>query len=577
MPIPVLPFTEAIAWFRARVPMSDDEYAALQGQAKHKAFALAGVAQVSLAADVWRSLERHMSDGPDVPAFVAEFAPKLAALWGVTEGKAGARLRLVAQNALQSSYNAGRWAQATRGLAPKLFPYLQFIAIRDDRTTTICRALDGTILPVDDPRWQRRAPPCHHGCRSTVSSKRAKWVDEQGGPTEGPIDATADEGWGLVPAPDEWVAPVPADLPAPLAKALAAKPAPPPWVPTPAPEAPPVPSPVAPPPPVGAPVVAPVVGPAEPPPPLEPPPLPPPAPAAAPPELDDAGKPLWRPPPRDVDPSPQAPPGDRLPGARYTAPRLPGSPVLPGQAIDLDALPTVNLKTLFPEGAHDYAAGERGRLPSGEDEAAWRKRHREATRGVWSTEHVDAIRKFTSADYTPIRLHEAGASPADAATWGLRPAKMAEAARLSATITEALAAAAPEPGTVFRGLAQVAEKDLAALLAQPPGFGLGVKGVGGTASATWSRRVAHSFADAAKAKPGHWNVVFVIRGRTQVAVAHVSVLPEEQELIFSREARFRVVSVARHDGDDSPHVPGYADAHGERRARVLVVELDELP
>ena len=49
-----------------------------------------------------------------------------------------------------------------------LYPLLEFIAIEDDKTTPLCRTLNGVIRHVDDPFWSIYYPPNHYGCRSTV-------------------------------------------------------------------------------------------------------------------------------------------------------------------------------------------------------------------------------------------------------------------------------------------------------------------------------------------------------------------------------------------------------------------------
>lgn len=45
---------------------------------------------------------------------------------------------------------------------------LHYSAVLDDRTTNLCRGLDGTVLPLADPFWQQWTPPNHFGCRSAV-------------------------------------------------------------------------------------------------------------------------------------------------------------------------------------------------------------------------------------------------------------------------------------------------------------------------------------------------------------------------------------------------------------------------
>jgi SPP1 gp7 family putative phage head morphogenesis protein len=45
------------------------------------------------------------------------------------------------------------------------FPYLQYSAVLDDRTSEICEPLEGVTLPVDDPFWNKFTPPNHFNCR----------------------------------------------------------------------------------------------------------------------------------------------------------------------------------------------------------------------------------------------------------------------------------------------------------------------------------------------------------------------------------------------------------------------------
>lgn len=51
-------------------------------------------------------------------------------------------------------------------IGPELVPRYRYVAVRDGRTTPICRALDGQEFRFDDPRAKR--PPQHVNCRSTI-------------------------------------------------------------------------------------------------------------------------------------------------------------------------------------------------------------------------------------------------------------------------------------------------------------------------------------------------------------------------------------------------------------------------
>lgn len=51
-------------------------------------------------------------------------------------------------------------------IGPDLVPRYRYVAVRDGRTTPICRKLDGQEFAFDDPQAKR--PPQHPNCRSTI-------------------------------------------------------------------------------------------------------------------------------------------------------------------------------------------------------------------------------------------------------------------------------------------------------------------------------------------------------------------------------------------------------------------------
>jgi len=52
---------------------------------------------------------------------------------------------------------------------------LEFDAVMDNRTSEICRPLNGTILSSSDPFWNIYYPPNHFGCRSTVRQRGSSY------------------------------------------------------------------------------------------------------------------------------------------------------------------------------------------------------------------------------------------------------------------------------------------------------------------------------------------------------------------------------------------------------------------
>lgn len=75
-------------------------------------------------------------------------------------------LRAEYEQAIASGQMASKWEYAQQH--KEQFPNMQFDAVMDARTTSLCRGLDGVIKSVDDAFWDTYYPPNHWGCRSTV-------------------------------------------------------------------------------------------------------------------------------------------------------------------------------------------------------------------------------------------------------------------------------------------------------------------------------------------------------------------------------------------------------------------------
>jgi SPP1 gp7 family putative phage head morphogenesis protein len=196
--IPPLQPVEAIAWHEARVPMSKAAFDALKASAKKRAFTVAGVAQADLIASVQQSILGALTEGTTLEEFKAAMGEKLEAEWQGTVKDPAARLETIFRTNVQSSYNAGRHAQATDPETLKVRPFWQFDAVTDGRTTPGCRAANGTVLPADDPWWSKNLPPRHFNCRATFHTLTRRQAERLGVAAAGP-PVVADAGFGGPP------------------------------------------------------------------------------------------------------------------------------------------------------------------------------------------------------------------------------------------------------------------------------------------------------------------------------------------------------------------------------------------
>lgn len=209
-------FPQAVAWFRSRLPMTDEDFGALSERARDKAFKVAGVAQLDVVTEVWDALDEAISEGTDLATFADAVGPTLADAWG---GEDAPRLERIFRTNVQTAYGAGRQIQQSDPAVKEARPYLRYVAVNDSRTSDICSDLDGTTLHADDPFWETHQPPLHHNCRSTLVTLNEEQAAEFGIDDEAP-DVDAAEGFG---APlKEWT-PDLSDAPAPLVAQYRAK------------------------------------------------------------------------------------------------------------------------------------------------------------------------------------------------------------------------------------------------------------------------------------------------------------------------------------------------------------------
>jgi SPP1 gp7 family putative phage head morphogenesis protein len=195
-------FEEAVAWMRARVPMTDDEYAALQARARRKAFTVAGIAQLDLVSETLDALTAAVADGTTFEDFKTAMFEKLSAAWGDSK-RAGSRLETIWRTNLQLAYSAGRYAQLTDPDVLDSRPYWMYDAILDNRTSGLCRTLNGTVLEADNAWWNSHIPPLHHRCRSGLRSLTRDEARSRG-ITDEPSDLEPSNGFGYRPDLDEW-------------------------------------------------------------------------------------------------------------------------------------------------------------------------------------------------------------------------------------------------------------------------------------------------------------------------------------------------------------------------------------
>ncbi len=214
-----LKFDGAIRAFRARVPMTKDDWNDLDEAEREYSFTVAGAAQADLVTDLYEAVARAIEDGTDLDDFKAQIGDALEESWG---GEEPASLENIFRTNVMTAYNAGRYEAATAPAVKAERPFWRLDVISDGNTSDYCEPLaePPVILPADHPWWQSNYPPRHFQCRDHVTTLTREQAEEEG-IMSSPPHVPAMPGFGAAPSAGgtDWV-PDPSDYPTPIGREL---------------------------------------------------------------------------------------------------------------------------------------------------------------------------------------------------------------------------------------------------------------------------------------------------------------------------------------------------------------------
>ena len=185
----------AIEHFRQKTAMTREQIDALSAEMRRRVFFITGLADLELIKRVQLSLAKSVENGETFKDWKKRIRQEL------TDPKfTEKRLRTIFRTNVQNIFATGRYAALTSDAARKRKPYWKFSAIRDGRTTRVCKQSHGVILHMDHPWWKNHIPPLHFNCRSTIvplSEKEARAA----GITQFPPEELPPLGFGHLPDP----------------------------------------------------------------------------------------------------------------------------------------------------------------------------------------------------------------------------------------------------------------------------------------------------------------------------------------------------------------------------------------
>lgn len=195
-----LPFDEAIAFFRDKVPLTPDQFNKLAADARAKAFTVSGVARMDVITDLHAAIDRAITDGTTFTTFKKDIKGIMEKRgW---EGASPHRLDTIFRTNIQDAYQAGHYRNQMELTDSR--PYWQYMAVMDVRVRPAHRAMNGKVMRYDDPFWKTSYPPNGFNCRCTVRSLSQTELDREGLSVERNPGGIADPGFDHVPGELAW-------------------------------------------------------------------------------------------------------------------------------------------------------------------------------------------------------------------------------------------------------------------------------------------------------------------------------------------------------------------------------------
>ncbi|EFS20576.1 phage protein F-like protein [Fusobacterium gonidiaformans 3-1-5R] len=170
-----LSFTKAIKSIIDRNPAMYDTIEKIEEEARNRMFWIKKSTELEATKKVLTSLQKNLEKGGTYHEWKKDIE-SIAEKAGL--GEDGWYSELVYRNAMNNAYAAGRYQEQMDNIKQR--PYFMYSAINDDRTSEICRSLDGKVYPADDAIWHVIYPPNHHNCRSQVIALNEKEVQGYG-------------------------------------------------------------------------------------------------------------------------------------------------------------------------------------------------------------------------------------------------------------------------------------------------------------------------------------------------------------------------------------------------------------
>ena len=159
-------FDEAIKSFLDKTPILYDEIEEITQLVRSNFVWLKKSTDLEATTRLFDNMKKSMEEGTTFKQWLKDCEETINKL-GL--GEQGYYLENVYRTNMMTEYSIGNYKQQMECIED--YPYWEYCAIEDNRTSTLCKNLDGVVKRFNDPFWSAYYPPNHYQCRSSVISR----------------------------------------------------------------------------------------------------------------------------------------------------------------------------------------------------------------------------------------------------------------------------------------------------------------------------------------------------------------------------------------------------------------------
>ena len=163
-----IPFQEAIKSFLDKTPIMYEAIEEITEEVRANFAWIKKSTDLEITNKLFKNLQDDLQNGGTLKTWISKSKDVIdkAGL-----GDKGYYLENVYRTNLFSQYSIGNYKQLKDVV--KSYRVWEYHSIIDNRTSNICRTLNGRTYPADDTFWDSYFPPNHYQCRATVIARKA--------------------------------------------------------------------------------------------------------------------------------------------------------------------------------------------------------------------------------------------------------------------------------------------------------------------------------------------------------------------------------------------------------------------